>query len=61
MCKILENLKAAQVLPGRKAMFGRKVAQMQGADTFVTGATWKVVRIANMSATPQLGDFAFKH
>ena len=34
---------------------------MQGAETFVTGATWKVVRIANIFATPQVGDFAFKH
>jgi hypothetical protein len=34
---------------------------MQGAETFVTGATWKVVRIANVSATPQVGGFAFKH
>ena len=42
-------------------MFGRKVAQMQGAEKFVTGATWKVVRIANFSATPQMGDFSFKH
>ena len=54
-------MRRAQVKFERQAVFGRKVAQMQGAETFVTGATWKVVRIANVSATPQVGDFAFKH
>ncbi len=40
--------------------FGRSVAQMQGAIKFVTGATLKVVRIANFIATPQVGDDSFK-
>ena len=42
-------------------MFGRSVAQMQGAIEFATGATWKVVRIANFIATPQVGNASFKH
>ncbi len=42
-------------------VFGRKVAQMQGAEKFVTGATMGVVRITNFSATQQMGDCSFKH
>ena len=42
-------------------MFGSKVAQMQGAGKFVTGATLKVVKITDFIATPQMGDLAFKH
>ncbi len=42
-------------------VFGRKVAQMQGAEKMATGATFEVVRIAIFSATQQMGDFSFKH
>ncbi len=43
------------------AVFGQRFAQMQGAEKFVTGATWKVVRTANFPATPQMGEYLFKH
>jgi len=42
-------------------VFGRKVAQMQGAEKFVTGATWTVVSIANFSVMTQMGGFSSKH
>ena len=42
-------------------MFERNIAQMQGAIKFVTGATWEVVRIANLIATPQVGNDSLKH
>jgi hypothetical protein len=42
-------------------MFGRKVGHMQGAEKFVTLSNLMVVRIANFSATLQMGDFSFKH
>ena len=44
-------------MPERNPVFGRKVARMKSAGKFVTGATLKVVRIANFSATPQMGNF----
>jgi len=49
-----------------KPVFGRKVAQMQGAKKFEAGSPLRVVRpgindLANFYATPQMGDFSFKH
>ena len=34
---------------------------MQGAEKFVTASVLMYVRIANFFATPQMGDFSFKH
>ena|GEM_PF-3290423 len=42
-------------------MFERKVAQMQGASKAEAGAYDSTLRLQLCAATPQVGDFSFKH